>query len=134
MGVIGGVLPAYVILSAQRNGCLRREFVFSDDDGALDFAGYSAQMQLRPSIGSDTVNLTVTSSAPTAGGSEITFTDPVNGTLELYLSQSDLQSLPVPTTTGAAGQFVYDLVLTEPGGDATPWLYGSIIIAEGVTW
>lgn len=88
---------------------------------AVDLSGWSARMQIRPTIGSDQVlaTLTTDNGGITLGGAA--------GTIDLYLAAS--------ATAGYGWQNgVYDLELVAPGadGDVTRLLGGSVQVTPEV--
>lgn len=133
MSCAAGASPGVLTLIAPRNGIFRQDFTFADDSGPLDFTGWSARMQVRAGPGSTPAYLDVNSSAPTPNSSQILFTDPTNGVLEIFLSNGDLVTLPSGSPVANPASFAYDLVLTEPGGDFAPYLQGAFLLTEGVT-
>lgn len=133
MSCAAGVIPGALTLVAARNGSFRKDFTFSDDDGPLDFTGWSARMQVRASPGSTPAFLDINDASPSPYGSQILFIDLTGGQLEIYISITDLGMLPSGNPVSNPASFAYDLILTEPGGDADPFLQGAFIVTEGVT-
>lgn len=90
-------------------------------DGTLvNITGYSANMIVRnsPTSATSIVTLSTANGRISVGGT--------NGEFALSLSAAE-------TTALAAGQYVYDLEVTSPGGIVTRLLEGGFIVYEGVT-
>lgn len=90
-------------------------------DGQLvDVTGYNANMIVRnsPTSTSSIVTLSTANGRIVVGGT--------NGEFVLSLSATQ-------TTALAAGQYVYDLEVTSPGGVVTRLLEGGFIVYKGVT-
>jgi hypothetical protein len=89
------------------------------DENVWNLTGYSARMQVRPSVESDSFILSATNSNYiTLGG--------VAGTVDLDLPASVTEDL-------AAGRYVYDLELVSAGGQVWRILEGSFIVDPEVT-
>lgn len=120
-------------ITVRRNGFIRESFLFEDDAGAtLDFTGWHVRMQVRPTPGADDpALLDLNDLTPTANASLLTFTDP--GTLEVYVSNNDILTLPEGATADDPWIGAFDIVLTDTGGDGEPYISGSFVVVEGVT-
>jgi hypothetical protein len=90
------------------------------DGTYVNVTGYSANMIVRNSPTSATAIVTLS----TANGRIVSGS--TNGEFVLSLSAAQ-------TTALAAGQYVYDLEVTSPGGVVTRLLEGGFIVYEGVT-
>jgi hypothetical protein len=90
------------------------------DGTYVDVTGYTAAMDVKNSASSETTIVVLSSDN---GRITVGTTD---GKFTLNLSAA--------TTTGlAAGQYVYDLEVTSPGGVVTRLLEGGFTVYEGVT-
>lgn len=91
-------------------------------DGSLvNLTGYSARMHIRPTAGSNTLTLALTTGADgriTLGGSA--------GTITLSISATDTAAIN-------AGRYVYDLELVSAGGIVTRLLQGIVTVSANVT-
>ena len=90
------------------------------DGTYVNVTGYTAAMSVKNSPSSSTTIISLTSSN---GRITVGTTD---GKFTLALTA-------VETTALAAGQYVYDLEVTSPGGVVTRLLEGGFIVYEGVT-
>jgi len=110
----------YDILCEQ-GATFRRELVWQDEnESPIDLTGYSARMQVRPSVKSTDVIVELTTA-----NNRITLY-PAEGKIELNLLAS--------TTAGlVAKQCVYDLEMVAPSGEVTRLLQGSFTISPEVT-
>lgn len=90
------------------------------DNQYVNVTGYSANMVVRNSPNSSTaiITLTTNNGRITAGGS--------NGQFTLNLTASETAAL-------TAGNYVYDLEITDGTGKVTRLLEGGFIVYEGVT-
>jgi hypothetical protein len=107
-------------ITIEQGATWRTTLTVKDSTGAVvDLSGYTARMQIRPSVESTTVLLELA----TADG--ITITGPA-GQIALVISAA--------ATTGIAWTgAVYDLELTAPGGDVTRLLQGRVAVDREVT-
>jgi hypothetical protein len=90
------------------------------DGNYVNVTGYTAAMSVKnsPTSTSTIISLTSSNGRITVGTTDGKFT----------------LSLSAVTTTGlAAGQYVYDLEVTSPGGVVTRLLEGGFTVYEGVT-
>jgi hypothetical protein len=90
------------------------------DGSYVNVTGYTAAMSVKNSPSSSTTIISLTSSN---GRITVGTTD---GKFTLNLSAAT-------TTSLAAGQYVYDLEVTSPGGVVTRLLEGGFTVYEGVT-
>jgi hypothetical protein len=98
---------------------------YKDSNSApVDLTGYSGRMQIRPSIGSPTAYLCLSSSIQ-ADGTGITFPTPVSGTINLFISAASSSLLTF-------NQGVYDLEITS-GSVVTRLIQGSVQLSKEVT-
>lgn len=90
-------------------------------DGQLvNLTGYTARMQIRPSVASSTLTLALTTENGriALGGAA--------GTITLTISATD-------TATLTAGRYVYDIELIAAGGTVTRLLQGVLVVTANVT-
>jgi len=86
----------------------------------VNLNGYGFSMQVRAKENSATALLSMTSP------DNIQITDAVNGWIRIYLSKT--------ATAGLTwSQAVYDLEMTEPGGDVRRVLYGKVRVDKEIT-
>ena len=90
------------------------------DNSYVNVTGYTAAMSVKNSPSSSTTIISLTSSN---GRITVGTTD---GKFTLALTAAE-------TTALTAGQYVYDLEVTSPGGVVTRLLEGGFIVYEGVT-
>lgn len=98
----------------------RRPFTFYDENSdPIDFSGFTARMQIRPEIDSDTVIVYLTSAN---GGLSLN----ASGTIEVYMTDTQTSSV---TTDG-----FYDLeVVSGATGDVSRLLKGKVRLDPEVT-
>lgn len=94
--------------------------VYKIDSVAVDLSGYTADMQVRPSAGSGTLIVELT----TENGRIAVNT--VVGQIELMLTSAETEALPL-------GQYVYDLNITSPAGVVTKLMRGAFVVLDPVT-
>lgn len=86
----------------------------------ISLVGYSARMQIRPSVESDVVTIELTTQ-----NSRIMIDGP-NGILTLFISDADTSALP-------PGSFKYDLELISGSGFVYCPFFGSVKVKAEVT-
>lgn len=111
------------------------QITYTDSNGTpVDLTGYQARMQIRPSIGSNDVYITLSSSLDPCGtglnlsGSN-SINPPTSGTIGVYISA--ISSSQLDFTQG-----VYDLELATGSGDCyvvTRLLEGEVRLSKNVT-
>lgn len=117
-------------IELDQGSTFRRTIVWKDSSGALvNLTGYSARMQVRPSMSSSTVTASLTNSngGITLGGAA--------GTIALYLSAASTAAISTASPSQFADAFVgvYDLELVAVNGDVTRLLHGDFIVNPEVT-
>ena len=107
------------------------ELQYKDSNGvAVDLTGYSGRLQIRPSIGSPTAYLCLSSSL-NADGTGLNFsgsngsTPPTSGSIGVYISAATSSMLTFNTG-------VYDLEL-QSGSSVTRLLQGNVQLSKDVT-
>jgi hypothetical protein len=101
------------------------ELQYKDSNSVpVDLTGYTGRMQIRPSIGSPTSYLTLSSSIQ-PDGTGITFPTPVSGTINLYISAISSSQLTFD-------QGVYDLEIAT-GSTVTRLIQGNVQLSKEVT-
>jgi len=101
------------------------ELQYKDSNSVpVDLTGYTGRMQIRPSIGSPTTYLTLSSSIQ-ADGTGITFPTPVSGTINLYISAISSSQLTFD-------QGAYDLEIAS-GSVVTRLIQGNVQLSKEVT-
>jgi hypothetical protein len=123
--------PAKYDLKCKAGTTFRKSFKFQDrNDNVYDFTGYSARMDIRPDIGSDTVLLRLRSeyvdTPPSEGAYGTIDIDELNGTLNLLISDEYTSSFNAAT-------FVYDIEIVSPEGVVDSPLYGKFKVTGEVT-
>lgn len=107
----------------------RRGLVWSDEDEVgVPLAGYTARMQVRPTVASTDVTIELT----TENG-RITLDEDVAGRLVLEISAEDTAALDAGTSRSAGKKYVYDLELEDGTGFVTRLLEGKFTIFPEVT-
>ncbi len=111
------------------------QIAYTDSNGTpVDLTGYQARMQIRPSVGSNEVYITLSSSLDPCGtglnlsGSN-SINPPTSGTIGIYVSA--ISSSQLDFTQG-----VYDLELATGSGDCyvvTRILEGEVRLSKNVT-
>ena len=101
------------------------ELQYKDSNSVpVDLTGYSGRMQIRPSIGSPTSYLTLSSSIQ-ADGTGITFPTPVSGTINLSISA-------VSSSLLTFDQGVYDLEIRS-GSIIARLIQGGVQLSKEIT-
>ena len=107
------------------------ELQYKDSNGvAVDLTGYSGRLQIRPSIGSPTAYLCLSSSL-NADGTGLNFsgsnnnTSPISGSIGIYISATTSSLLTFNTG-------VYDLEISS-GSFTTRLLQGNVQLSKEVT-
>jgi len=101
------------------------ELQYKDSNSVpVDLTGYTGRMQIRPTIGSPTSYLTLSSSIQ-PDGTGITFPTPVSGTINLYISAISSSQLTFD-------QGVYDLEIAT-GNTVTRLIQGNVQLSKEVT-
>ena len=101
------------------------ELQYKDSNSVpVDLTGYTGRMQIRPTIGSPTSYLTLSSSVQ-PDGTGITFPTPVSGTINLYISAISSSQLTFD-------QGVYDLEIAT-GSTVTRLIQGNVQLSKEVT-
>lgn len=113
-------MPAAIYdFEIEQGTTLNKQMVWKDSTGApVDLSGYTARMQMRPSVSSDTVllNLTTENGGITLGGAL--------GTITLHFTDAQTSAL----TKGG----VYDIEVVT-GGNVTRLIQGAISLSKEVT-
>lgn len=108
-------------ITIEQGATWRTTLTVKDATGTtVDLTGYTARMQIRPSVESTTVLLELNTT-----GSGITVTGPA-GQIALLITATATTGI---NWTGA----VYDLELTAPSGDVTRLLQGRVTLSPEVT-
>jgi hypothetical protein len=111
------------------------EIAYTDSNGdPIDLTGYNARMQLRPSAGSSTLYLTLSSSlGPCGTGLNMSgsggLNPPTSGTIGIYISAESSSLLDFSSAQ-------YDLELASGSGNCavvTRLLEGSVRLSKNVT-
>lgn len=103
-------------LTVEQGATFEQSFLIKDATGAtLDLTGCSASMQVRISVGDPTALLSLT----TANGG-------------LVMSAGTITPIFDPNAL-TPGYYVYDLKLTDSGGEAFRLLQGSVTVTGAVT-
>lgn len=115
----------------EQGATLSLELQYKDGNGnPIDLTGYSGRMQLRPTIDSNTVYISLSSSL-NADGTGLNFsgsngsTPTTSGSIGLYISAASSSQLTFDTA-------VYDLEIVS-GSTVNRLLYGDIKLSKEVT-
>ena len=118
----------------EQGATLDFELAYKDSDNdPIDLTGYQGRMQIRPSVGSDTIYLTLSSSLdPDGTGLNFSGSDglnpPTSGTIGIFISANSSSLLDF-------GEAVYDLELAT-GSEypvVTRLLEGQVKLSKNVT-
>jgi hypothetical protein len=108
------------------------EIAYKDSSGnPIDLTGYQARMQLRPSPGSDTLYLTLSSSL-NADGTGLNLSGsgglkpPTSGAIGVYISAVSSSQLSFDLVS-------YDLELASSNGTVTRLLEGKVKLSQEIT-
>ena len=115
----------------QQGSTFERQIQYRDSAGdPVDLTNYGARMQIRPSIGSDTVIISLTSDSVDVDGTGIIMTTPSSGTFTVKISAASSSGLTF------SNEAVYDLEIYSGSGVSTfvsRILQGSVRLSEEVT-
>lgn len=100
----------------EQGATFSRQLTVQDNGAAMNLTGYSARMQLRSSVESTTVALTVTCS----------ITSPSDGIVTVSNTAAETMSVD-------AGIYVYDLEIESGSGVVTRLMQGTATITANVT-
>lgn len=100
----------------EQGATFSRQLTVQDNGSAMDLTNYSARMQLRSSVESTTVALTVTCAITNATGGIITVSNTATETMGVD-----------------AGIYVYDLEIESSAGVVTRLMQGTATITANVT-
>lgn len=117
------VNPITANLPLYRNDDYGEIFYFTDGDQALDFTGYTGELQLRRYEDEPGTSLLAATVDCTVGG----------GGIEITISRESIDDLPASPIRGKPARFVYDLRLNTPSGDKEVWMRGDATVFGGVT-
>ena len=140
---IAGLTPGALTLAVSTNGCIRVDLTLRDPSTglAMDFTGYTAELQVRASPGAAASLVTLISATPNANNSQVIMSEQTDccgnayTQFEVFISNLDIDTivagLPMPLCEDYPP--VYDLVLTASDADANPYLSGAIALSPGVS-
>jgi hypothetical protein len=118
-----GIAGLYNI-TCQQGATLQRQLTWTDSArDAYNLTGYTARMQVRDNVSSNTIVIALSTTA--GSGGTITLGG-IAGTVDLLIPAAN-------TTTLTAGQYVYDLELVSGGGVVTRLLEGNFKVTAEVT-
>ena len=118
-----GIAGLYNI-TCQQGATFQRQLTWTDSArDAYNLTGYTARMQVRDNVSSNTVVIALSTTA--GSGGTITLGG-IAGTVDLLIPAAN-------TTTLTAGQYVYDLELVSGGGVVTRLLEGNFKVTAEVT-
>jgi hypothetical protein len=118
-----GIAGLYNI-TCQQGATFQRQLTWTDSArDAYNLTGYTARMQVRDNVSSNTIVIALSTTA--GSGGTITLGG-IAGTVDLLIPAAN-------TTTLTAGQYVYDLELVSGGGVVTRLLEGNFKVTAEVT-
>jgi len=118
-----GIAGLYNI-TCQQGATFQRQLTWTDPArDAYNLTGYTARMQVRDNVSSNTIVIALSTTA--GSGGTITLGG-IAGTVDLLIPAAN-------TTTLTAGQYVYDLELVSGGGVVTRLLEGNFKVTAEVT-
>ena len=118
-----GIAGLYNI-TCQQGATLQRQLTWTDSArDAYNLTGYTARMQVRDNVSSNTIVIALSTTAGSGGTITLGGTA---GTVDLLIPAAN-------TATLTAGQYVYDLELVSGGGVVTRLLEGNFKVTAEVT-
>jgi hypothetical protein len=118
-----GIAGLYNI-TCQQGATFQRQITWTDSArDAYNLTGYTARMQVRDNVSSNTIIATLST---TAGNTGTITLGGIAGTVDLLISATNTAAL-------TAGQYVYDLELVSGGGVVTRLLEGNFRVSAEVT-
>jgi hypothetical protein len=118
-----GIAGLYNI-TCQQGATFQRQVTWTDPArDAYNLTGYTARMQVRDNVSSNTIVIALSTTAGSGGTITLGGTA---GTVDLLIPAAN-------TTTLTAGQYVYDLELVSGGGVVTRLLEGNFKVTAEVT-
>ncbi len=118
-----GIAGLYNI-TCQQGATFQRQVTWTDSArDAYNLTGYTARMQVRDNVSSNTIVIALSTTAGSGGTITLGGTA---GTVDLLIPAAN-------TTTLTAGQYVYDLELVSGGGVVTRLLEGNFKVTAEVT-
>jgi hypothetical protein len=118
-----GIAGLYNI-TCQQGATFQRQVTWTDSArDAYNLTGYTARMQVRSDVTSNTIIATLSTTAGNTGTITLGGTA---GTVDLLISATNTAAL-------TAGQYVYDLELVSGGGVVTRLLEGNFKVSAEVT-
>jgi len=118
-----GIAGLYNI-TCQQGATFQRQLTWTDSArDAYNLTGYTARMQVRSNVTSNTIIATLSTTAGNTGTIALGGTA---GTVDLLISATNTAAL-------TAGQYVYDLELVSGGGVVTRLLEGNFKVTAEVT-
>lgn len=118
-----GIAGLYNI-TCQQGATFQRQVTWTDSArDAYNLTGYTARMQVRSNVTSNTIIATLSTTAGNTGTITLGGTA---GTVDLLISATNTAAL-------TAGQYVYDLELVSGGGVVTRLLEGNFKVTAEVT-
>ena len=118
-----GIAGLYNI-TCQQGATFQRQVTWTDSArDAYNLTGYTARMQVRSDVTSNTIIATLSTTAGNTGTITLGGTA---GTVDLLISATNTAAL-------TAGQYVYDLELVSGGGVVTRLLEGNFKVTAEVT-
>lgn len=118
-----GIAGLYNI-TCQQGATFQRQLTWTDPArDAYNLTGYTARMQVRDNVSSNTIVIALSTTAGSGGTITLGGTA---GTVDLLIPAAN-------TTTLTAGQYVYDLELVSGGGVVTRLLEGNFKVTAEVT-
>ena len=118
-----GIAGLYNI-TCQQGATFQRQVTWTDSArDAYNLTGYTARMQVRSNVTSNTIIATLSTTAGNTGTITLGGT---TGTVDLLLYATNTAAL-------TAGQYVYDLELVSGGGVVTRLLEGNFKVSAEVT-
>ena len=118
-----GIAGLYNI-TCQQGATFQRQVTWTDSArDAYNLTGYTARMQVRDNVSSNTIVIALSTTAGSGGTITLGGTA---GTVDLLIPAAN-------TATLTAGQYVYDLELVSGGGVVTRLLEGNFKVTAEVT-
>lgn len=123
--------PVTFNLYLRRNADTVEEWTFTDDGVAVDFAGYTGELELRYYHGAPGAPLCTLNTVTTdVQGVRLNLG---SGKVQVWFDWETINALPAAQVRGEIAAFSFDLLLTDPTGLREVWAQGDAIVDAGVT-
>jgi hypothetical protein len=133
---MSGIQPATLALAGYHFSHFRQVINVLENGGPKSLTGFTLKMDIREQPDSAAL-IQIDSVTPHASGSVITVVSAAGGVIEVYISKTQMLTLPLPVSPNAETPmiFVYDikLVKTASPNDEYPYIAGTLTVNHEVT-